>query len=104
MPSELYNAEAGCVEGPPPPLLRAVQPNTCGAFHGSGPSNFNGKLHIFHGYIPAREGEDGGRRGGVVSRRRRLMMDCTSSSCASQDSHFTAEKGSGSFGAEADAA
>lgn len=36
---------------------------------------------------------EGGRRaGGVVSRRRRLMMDCTSSSCASQASHFTAER------------
>lgn len=29
---------------------------TCGAFHGSGPSNFNGKLRIFHGYIPAMGG------------------------------------------------
>lgn len=37
-----------------------LHPNTCGAFHGSGPSNFSGKLHIFHGHSPAREDEEWG--------------------------------------------
>lgn len=44
--------EVGHVVWPPPPPQCT---DTCGAFHGSGPSNFNVKLHIFHGCIPARE-------------------------------------------------
>lgn len=75
--------------------------NTCGAFHGSGPSNFNGKLHIFHGYIPAREGrtrrEGGMRVGGWSHTGGGWWWTVPSSSCASQALHFTAE-GSGSFG------
>lgn len=49
LPLELYNTEARHVAGLPP------HADTCGAFHGSGPSNFNEKLHIFHGHIPATE-------------------------------------------------
>lgn len=59
---ELYSAEAGAcgVAGLLLLLLLHRTANTCGAFHGSGPSNFDGKSHIFHGHISARERSKGG--------------------------------------------
>lgn len=50
--------------GAPATATACLYPNTCGAFHGSGPSNFSGKLHIFHGHRKRTMVEAGVRIGG----------------------------------------